>query len=61
MNGYWLRSGPWFFTWDVDTRETRLFNVVVDPRSEQDLSRDRPNLVEVFEDRIDDWRAVYQH
>lgn len=41
VNGVCLRSGPQFFSWDVDTVETMLFHCVVDPRSEQNLSRDQ--------------------
>ena len=60
MNGYWVRQGPWFLSWDVDTDETRLFNLVDDPRSDFDVSADHPDLVDGFKSRIDSWRAAYE-
>jgi uncharacterized sulfatase len=61
MKGYWLRRGAWFFSWDVDSGETMLFNVVDDPRSEHDLSADEQGQVEWFQVRIDAWRAAFEH
>jgi hypothetical protein len=60
MNGYWLRRGPWFFNWDVDSGTTQLYNVLDDPRSERDRSVENQRLVEEFQHRIDAWRAAYE-
>ena len=60
MNGYWIRRGPWFFNWDVDSGETQLFNVVDDPRSERDLAGERQDLVNEFIVRINAWRGAYE-
>lgn len=57
---YWLRRGPWYFSWDLDTGETRLFNVDDDPRSDNDLAAERPGLVADFKARISDWRSTYE-
>lgn len=59
--GYWLRRSPWYFSWDLDTGETRLFDVEADPRSENDLAEDNEGLVADFKQRISRWRSTYEN
>jgi arylsulfatase A-like enzyme len=59
--GYWLRRGPWYFSWDLDTGETRLFNVEDDPRSDNDLAGENAALVAEFKERILRWRSTYEN
>ena len=57
---YWLRRGPWHFSWDLDTGVARLFDVNEEPRSELDLSEEHPELVTEFQKRIEEWRSTYE-
>ena len=60
MRGYRPRRGSWYFSWDVDTQAVLLFDVEADPRRENDLAADHPDLVGEFKARIEEWRKTHE-
>ena len=60
-NGYWIRSGPWFLSWDLDDGKTVLNDVSGDPRSDADVSSEHAELVAELKDRIQSWKEHYDN
>ena len=60
-NGYWMRSGPWFLSWDLDDGKTVLNDVSGDPRSDADVSSEHAELVAELKDRIQSWKEHYDN
>ena len=54
--GYAVRTHTHHFFWYADSDETRLYDVLLDPRGKLDLSEDRPDLVERFKQVVADWK-----
>jgi hypothetical protein len=60
INGYWLRRGPSFFSWDVDSNKVSLFDVKTDPKGTRELSGAYPLVIEDFKARIERWREDFE-
>lgn len=58
--GYWLREGPWYFSWDLPTDETRLFNLETDPRSDTNVADREPVRVSDYRRRVEAWRQEFE-
>lgn len=54
--GYWLRSGVWFFNWDMTTGKKQLFQVKKDPQNNENVVDFFPKEVEDFSKKILDWK-----
>ncbi len=54
--GYAVRTHQWHFFWYAGTREMLLYDVRNDPRGEEDLSSQHPELVARFKQSIADWK-----
>ncbi|MEM9532192.1 MAG: sulfatase-like hydrolase/transferase [Pseudomonadota bacterium] len=54
--GYAVRTLRHHFFWYAGTDDLRLYDVVTDPRGEQDLSERLPDLVDQFKTTITNWK-----
>ncbi len=54
--GYAVRTRRWHFFWYAESDEMLLYDVTVDPRGQNDLSEERPELVEQFKQEVADWK-----
>ena len=57
---YWIRRGDWFFSWDSESGEQRLYNVQKDPREDTNQADENPDLVTELRGHIQDWRIAYE-
>ena len=55
--GYAVRTLRWHFFRYAETDEMLLYDVTSDPRGENDLSAERPDLVAKFNQLITDWKS----
>lgn len=56
IEGYWMRTGNWFFNWDAKTDEKMLFDVEKDPENNENLATEYPGLVRDFMERLKKWK-----
>ena len=54
--GYYVRTERWFFRWYKDSGTMELFDVRVDPRSENNLIEKFPQLIGTFKGHIENWK-----
>ena len=55
--GYYVRTERWFFRWYKDIDKMELFDVRVDPTSENNVIEAFPHLIEGFVQMVDDWKT----
>ncbi|MEL7449020.1 MAG: sulfatase-like hydrolase/transferase [Pseudomonadota bacterium] len=54
--GYYVRTNRWHFMWYKDTGDMELYDMTVDPKSENNVIDDNKHLVEGFKERIEAWK-----
>ena len=55
-DSYYVRTRRWHFMWYKDSGEMALYDVIVDPKSENNVIDSNRHLVEVFINRIEAWK-----
>jgi len=59
VEGYWLRTQDWFFSWNMTTGEKQLFEMTVDPNNDYNLAEGKKAVVEYFCQQILDWKKEH--
>lgn len=54
-----VRDGRWRLLWNGEGRDSRLFDLEVDPLALRDVSRSNPDVVERLVEEVLSWRARY--
>ncbi len=57
VEGYWIRSGQWFYSWNLTTETERLFDIVNDPNSDHNLIEDYPEIALKLKQQLKEWKA----
>lgn len=57
VEGYWIRSGQWFYSWNLTTETERLFDIVNDPNSDHNLIEDHPEIASKLQLQLSEWKA----
>ena len=57
VEGYWIRSGNWFYSWNLTTGIERLFNCKEDPKNDNNLLSQYPDVAREFKAKLEEWRT----
>lgn len=57
VEGYWIRSGKWFYSWNLTTKTERLFNSIEDPNCTTDLVLKHTAKAQKFKDKLTQWKT----
>ena len=56
--GYYVRTERWFFRWYKDIDLMELYDIRIDPKSENNVIADFPHLTKGFVEKIENWKKA---
>jgi len=59
LNGLWMRNREWFFNWNIDSDIKALYNILDDPRNDNNLADDYPELIRQFSKKTKNWKELH--
>lgn len=60
VNGYWLRNKDWFFSWNATLNTKELYDMNKDPQNNNNLAKEKPELVEKFSKKLEIYQKEHQ-
>ena len=55
-DGYWIRTGDWFFNLNNTDNTKNLFDMRTDPENNVNLAPSNPKMVKEFTQKIENWK-----
>ena len=56
LDGYWMRTNEWFYSYNATDSIHSLYNMLDDPRNNLNLSKEKPGLVREMYEKVLKWK-----